>query len=589
MAIDDPRSKGVSFSQAAGVASLPDTANAALLFGASATNPAVPRIYGSGATIRSAFGGETMLAEIADNHFATDPARHPVLVLAADVATDGVLHLDDSLVTGGGTIAADGTTKPLGDWPDLYVEFITGGTAGVPGIEVYLSLDGGLKKVRTSLLSAKSIEFAGKGIKINLTGDFDAGSIITGWTEPPRWDETSFAAAKTALLSDTNKFSLICIAEPVTPDDWTLLTGLLNALESAVPRRFAHIVGAKRRRYHPATEATITATFVAISGEDPATLTRASGSWITDGFKVGMRISITGAVNSANNDTFVRVDDLNATVLTMSPNVDFTAEAASPTVVVNGEETQDDYQYNVNAEWATYHDTRITLTNTPIRAQRPIDGFTPDQNLHGFLWSRAIATPIQTEPAKRRRDAATGGGVVAPELAGRITEGTSLVLPDVSMPAYASLVLPPSRAVALEREGDGTGPYFTQARTMYQVGGTDEVDRLVFARIINEAKYTALTVLTPEIFDDEETAPGQPDKLSSKVKSRIESAVRTALQKKLGNAISNAFAEDPAGALFEILNETDLSTGVVQTAMFFRSRQYNSGFAVRLSVAAPGK
>lgn len=584
MAIDDPRSS-ISFSQASGSASLPDTANAALIIGSTAIGDVtdLPRVYGSSAAIRAAFE-ESMITEICENHFATDPARHPVMVLGAETADDGVLHLDTSGVMGGGTATASGSTTPLGDWPDIYVEVITTFTAGVAGGEVYLSLDGGLKKVRTALLTATSIEFAGKGIKIDLSGTFNAGSVITGWTEPPRWDSSTFATAKTALLTNTNKFSLVCFAEPVTPDDWTIMTGLLDDLEAAVPRRFAHIVAAKRRRYHGAT-ATITAT---VANANPDTIARASGSFVTDGFKPGMRLTGAGFVNSGNNATHVRIKTVATSLLTLTENVSLTAESSTAGVTLTAEETEDDYAYNVGAEWATYHDVRITLTNAPIRAQRPADGFAPDQHLHGFLWSRLVATPIQTEPAKRRRDPSTGGGVVAPELAGRITEGTDLVLPDASMPDYEALVLPPSRAVALQREGDGTGPYFVQARTMYEIGGTDQIDRVVYARIVNEAKYAVIATLTPELFNDEDSAPGQPSKLSSKSRSRIESAVRTALQKKLGAAISNAFTDDPQGALFEITDETDLTTGIVQCKMFFRAKFYTRGFAVTMSIVPPG-
>lgn len=585
MAIDDPRSE-ISFSQASGSASLPDTANAALIIGSTTVEEAidVARVYGSAGAIRGVFE-ECPLTEICESHFATDPARHPVMCLGVEAADDGVLTLDTSGVTGGGTATASVSTTPLGDWPDIYVEVITTFTAGTAGGEVYLSLDGGLKKVRTALLTATSIEFAGKGIKIDISGTFNAGSIITGWTTPPRWDSGSFATAQAALLTNTNKFSLLCFAEPVTPDDWTIMTGLLNALEAAVPRRFAHIVAAKRRRYHETGVKTIEATF---ANANPDTLARAAGSFITDGFKAGMRVTIDNAANPANEGTFVRIATVAALTLTFTTNVAFTAEVSTSGVTVSGEETADDYAYNVGAEWATYHDVRITLTNAPIRAQRPADGFSPDQNLHGFLWSRLIATPIQTEPAKRRRDPSTGGGVVAPELAGRIIEGTDLVLPDVSMDAYEALALPPSRAVALQREGDGSGPYFVQARTMYELGGTDQIDRVVYARIVNEAKYTVIATLTPELFNDEDSAPGQPSQLSSKSRSRIESAVRTALQKKLSAAISNAFTDDPQGALFEITNSTDLTTGIVQCKMFFRAKFYTRGFAVTMSIVPPG-
>jgi hypothetical protein len=53
------------------------------------------------------------------------------------------------------------------------------------------------------------------------------------------------------------------------------------------------------------------------------TITRSDtgGSWITDGFRIGQLVSITGFVNSENNDTNFTITDVNTAVLTLDADL----------------------------------------------------------------------------------------------------------------------------------------------------------------------------------------------------------------------------------------------------------------------------
>lgn len=579
MAIPDPRSK-ITFSQGAADVALPDVTNASLLIGCGPNLPNLPKGYATGAAVRTAFG-ETLLTSAAETHFALDTAKHPILVHGTDVDTAGVLHLDTTGIIGTGTAMADETVTPLGDWPALLITWIKGGDTGTSGMVVDVSIDGGITAKRVSVGAATSIEVTEWGIKIDIADAFTAGSVISGWTEPPKWGADEWAAAKAALLLSAQKFSIIHVAEPIVPaSDWTLLTGLLNDLEDPAksnPVRPCTMIVSARRIYQPA-EATISATF---ADANPDTLARASGSFVTDGFKPGMRLRVTGAVNSGNNATFVRIKTVAATLLTMTDNVAFTAEAGTAGVVVSGWEEWSDYGSNVAEEWDAYKDPRICWTVGAIRAARPADGAQPDQTLGQFLWNRVVSTAIQVEPAQH--SAKNGGGPVAASLGGRLTEGSTLILPDASM--TSELVDTPSRSTALERAADGTGPYFTQARTS---APDSQIDRLIHARIITVAKHTLLSVGSGLAFSSYASDPTNPKKLSAGARAEIESAFRNALRAKIGSAIANRDREDPEGALVEILGTTDLSTGFIRVGCFFRSLFYARGFGFELNIKSPG-
>lgn len=581
MSADDPRSS-ITFEVAAGSPSLPDVSQAGLLIGVGSALPASFGVYGSSERVRTVFG-ETMLTEIAENHFALDAARHPIAVVATAITTNGVLHLDVSGVNGSSAVTADEAVFPKGDWPGIQIDVVEGGTIGTPGILLDLSIDYGQTKTRVALGTATSVEYAEKGIKLDFgAGDLDTGDQITGWTEPPKWNTTQLQAAMAAATSSMALFSLVCIAEPLVPADGATISTWLNTLESSTPRRYAHVIGAKRRQYHATEEITITGTF---ANANPDTLTRSTGSFVTDGFKPGMRVTIGNANEAANEGTFVRVATVTATVLTFTPDVAFTAEASTAGVTVSGEETDDDYAYNIASEWAAYADVRVSLTNTPIRAVRPHDGMIPDQNTHGFLFSRCVAEPIQIEPGKRKVTP-LGGGPVASKLSGRIKQGNTRILLDASN--LAALATTPSRAIPLQTEADGSGPYFVEARTMFTPGGSDSIKFLRMARIVNEAKIVILAIEVQEILSEMASDPSDPTKLSAAAKADLEQAGRTALQKRLGAAISNARIEDPEGALFAVSDDTDLSTGIILIDIFLRTLFYPNGFKNRIAIKAPG-
>ncbi len=67
----------------------------------------------------------------------------------------------------------------------------------------------------------------------------------------------------------------------------------------------------------------------------PATITRAAGSWLTDGFRVGHKIKALGADEAGNNNTQWTIDTVTALIITLVSADVVVAESAGASVVIN--------------------------------------------------------------------------------------------------------------------------------------------------------------------------------------------------------------------------------------------------------------
>lgn len=578
--IPDPRAS-YTFANAAGSPSLPDVSQAGLLVGCAESGPAAtPRPYGNAATVRTTFG-ECTMTRIAEGHFTDDANRRPLLMSRAATTTAGVLHLDLAGVVGGSSVAtADGTVKPLAEYETIRVLALIGGTVGVPGIVLRLSLDNYQTYIDVNLGVATSVTFPLGGIKINFaTGTLNANDEVRGWSEAPRWSTAQLeAAAADAIATTEYRFSLLCIAEHLLPADGSVVSGILNDL--AADGIFAHAICTKRRRYHDSVVASFTGTF----DDDPDTLTRATGSFITDGFKVGMSVTITGAVNSGNNGTFTRVASVTATVLTFSVNVAFAAELATTTLVVAASESQSDYDYNMKSEWSAFTDERVSFTKNQLRAAQPADNSQLDEQLHGGLFSRCISEPIESEPGQRRR-VGNVGGTVSPRRLGRIYQDSVRIHPDMRLDGTG--VVAPSTDIAVESAPDKrAGCFYVQCRT---ASPTSQIETIVMARLVNEWKSSVLTLEVDETLSAFPSDPGDPNKLSELGAQSIENLALAALRQRFAGKISNLDAIDPAEALVYVDRSSDLSTGGVSITGFIRTLFYARKFSNTIKIRRPGQ
>jgi hypothetical protein len=514
---------------------------------------------------------------MAEAHEAVDPNRTPVVVVRLPSTTPGVLHLDTTGVTGTSVVTADGVVTPLGYYEPRF-EVLTGGTIGLEGIIIRRSPDEGRSIEDIQLGTATSMELPGLGVKINFAaGTLVAGDVVTGWTDPPHWAQADLPPLFTQLRSGTAYFSLLCIGEPSAPGDAPVIGTGLTSLEQY--GRDVHAIITVRPRYKPTLPLEVEVTF----DDTTRTITRAAGSWITDGVKVGMRATVSGTAN--NNGVFVRVTTITATVLTFSVGVVFVDEAAV-TADLLFEETEQDYGTNTNADWASVIDPRISACADEIRAlspsPRPLD---LDRPFPGELTTKLIVSPIDTEPGQVRQ-AGVVGGALAVALRGRIYDGDTRIHYDAD--ADPTLATPPNgRFTVLRRLPDGrAGAFVNTGLTLY--GSDSAIDTIVKARLSNEWKRIVRSALTDEILSGLFSDTQNPNKLSEGACQDIEARVLPALRVAFRGKISNLNLPPP-NALFTVDRDSDLATNIISCRGKIITKFYPRGFNVALTVTQPGQ
>lgn len=151
-----------------------------------------------------------------------------------------------------------------------------------------------------------------------------------------------------------------------------LVNGTISALLS--PGTYSDPISAILRRDFAAVTS-ITGASITIAGSGPYTVTRAAGSFLTDGIKVGMVVRLTaGTFNAANLNKNLLVTGVTALVLTVSVlnGSTLTAEGpiASATVSVPGKvtyaaESSQTKVYHTVEEW--YPDASISERNLDVR------------------------------------------------------------------------------------------------------------------------------------------------------------------------------------------------------------------------------
>jgi hypothetical protein len=200
-------------------------------------------------------------------------------------------------------------------------------------------MDGGrsFKKVRLGIASSYAIPFFG------VTVSFGAGTLVTGDTihtwfgSAPKTDAASLTAARTALAAQQRGFrSMLLIGDLANSSEAASFRDELNAYETQ-NERFVFGRASVRERLPLATmsqpRVTMTGspslTFAEV-GATGDTITRASGSWLADGFVVGDAITVTGT--ASNNVSNAVIASLTATVITLGTD-DLNPEVTSNAVV----------------------------------------------------------------------------------------------------------------------------------------------------------------------------------------------------------------------------------------------------------------
>jgi hypothetical protein len=268
-------------------------------------------------------------------------ARLPVLFCGIPIVTPGVIgQVDTSGNTGTSAVSvtagSDGVLHEHGG----KVIVATGGTIGTDQIVLKVSCDDGrsYKRARVGTASSYVVPYVGAELGFG-AGTLVAGDVIATWQgSGPRGDAAGWALARTELAKKQIQFRTALVVGDL--QDSTEATSVLNQaiLYETLNERYTLWRASVYDRIPLAVMSGPTVrmtgspslTFAEVGGTGD-TITRSTGSWITDGFKVGGFATFDGTVG---NDITARIAALSATVMTLDAD-DLIAEVA-PTATVVG-------------------------------------------------------------------------------------------------------------------------------------------------------------------------------------------------------------------------------------------------------------
>lgn len=296
-----------------------------------------PRLFGSAAAIAE-FHGYSEGVEYAAFHAAE--TRKPILFVGLPVDVEGTVgRVNASGNSGSSAVSVAAGSGGCRTSHSGVVRCVTGGTVGTNQIVVEYSLDGGLLFRRYRLGTDTSITLADANVTISFTvGTLVAGDTLITWEgTSPRASVADMVAVRTALAAQMKFFrSLMWIGDVQDGTEASAIMDQMDAYETE-NERFAYARVSTPDRLPLAEMSHTVAKMVAGTsltfaevGATGDTITRATGSWLADGFAAGDTIVVTGT--AGNNVTGV-IASLTATVITLGTE-DLAAETTALATVV---------------------------------------------------------------------------------------------------------------------------------------------------------------------------------------------------------------------------------------------------------------
>lgn len=301
---------------------------------------ATPRVFANAAAV-VALHGYNEGAEYVALHVRE--TRKPVLFVGIPIATPGAVSRKNVSGNSGTSVVdvAAGGSGTLAE-VDGVVTVITGGTVGTDQIVIGVSLDGGRTTKRVRLGTANSYAIPSVGMTLS----FAAGTLVAGDTaltwasSAPRGNQSGLEDAREALAAQQKQVrSWLIIGDLQSSSDADNVVTEVNAYETASDRYVYARCGVRDRlpaaamsRITVRMTGSPTVTFAEV-GATGDTITRSSGSFVTDGFVAGDRITTTGSVS--NNFAGALITGVTALVLTLDTQ-DLVAEGPVADVTITG-------------------------------------------------------------------------------------------------------------------------------------------------------------------------------------------------------------------------------------------------------------
>ena len=283
-----------------------------------------PRVYTSHKGILAQHG-YSQGASYAAAHI--EETKKPVIFVARPTAVAGtIVRQNASGVAGTSVISVAAGVNGVLDETDAIVTVDTGGTIGEDGIVLDVSFDGGQSSKKVPLKTAASYTPPYLGIVISFAaGTLVAGDVYTFKTTPPMWDGSGLADARTALAAQTKPArTWLITGDLVNVTQAGYVTTQANAYATSNDRfTLARVSLRDRLPLAELSRVTVrmtgapTITFAEV-GSTGDTITRSTGSFISDGFVAGMVVTVSGAVaGTGHNNITGKITNVTALVLTL--------------------------------------------------------------------------------------------------------------------------------------------------------------------------------------------------------------------------------------------------------------------------------
>jgi hypothetical protein len=285
-----------------------------------ATNPDVtPRYFGSAQAIYDQHGYSEGL-EYAALHI--QETGNSVLFVGLPIVTQGVLSRRNN---DGNTGTANVTVTPGANGPlhehDGVVEVVNGGIVGVDQIVLGLSLDGRtFQMLRVGVANSIAIPFLEVTIGLESGKTLVAGDTVLTWHGTgPKADAAGLQLARDRLAGQQKPFrTLLLCGDLADHTEAQTLLDFANAYRTE-NERFVFARGSIADRLPLPVSSSVKRVVSGASltfASAGKTITRAAGSWITDGYAVGQAVYSTGTVS--NNGFLGILTGVTATVLTFT-------------------------------------------------------------------------------------------------------------------------------------------------------------------------------------------------------------------------------------------------------------------------------
>lgn len=315
-----------------------------------------PRVWGNVASFIAEHGQGRASSYV--DHYIKRTKKRIVSVRLPTVTVGAVQQLNVDGVAGTSAITVAASGDGIHDVFECRLEVIDAGTIGASGIVCRLTLDGGRTWRKLALGVATSYVVALTGMTISFgAGTLIAGDFATWYTTPSAGDTDGVEAAITALKGQSILFRGGLLMHEVIAQDVEDLQGYLVDYNDY--GRPMWIMTLARDWYHAAKMRGEPADVdFAATGD---TITRGTGSWITDGFKVGMTVTVEGS--TSNDGTIGKLTNVTATALTFAAGIVDEANVDGADITITALELEADWMTSITSQFAAkvYADPRVGI------------------------------------------------------------------------------------------------------------------------------------------------------------------------------------------------------------------------------------